>query len=149
MPASDSHAGVRPYYIELFGGLEADHPGKLARLPQPGDHRAWQPLVVTRGQNLCLRGKQLAPAARADVALDEFARIRRLEVVAAAAALVAVWRTLIFGVRLTDLLLRRRSGDRSSGYCAAERKRRTGENRSARDALAVISAVIHDRLPQA
>ena len=46
---------------------------------------------------LGLRGKQLAPAARADVALDEFARIRRLEVDAAVAALVALGRVLIIG----------------------------------------------------
>jgi hypothetical protein len=58
-----------------------------------------------------LRGKQLAPAARAYVTLDEFARIRWLKADAAVAALVALRCTLIFGVRLADLLPRRRLQD--------------------------------------
>ena len=80
---------------------------------------------------LGLGGKQLAPAARADVTLDEFARIRSLEADAAIAALVALRCTLIFGVRLADLLPRRRLQDRRSGCCRTERKRRTGECHSA------------------
>jgi hypothetical protein len=78
-----------------------------------------------------LRGKQLAPAARADVTLDEFARIRWLETDAAVATLVALRCTLIFGVRLADLLPRRRLQDRRSGCRRAKRKRRTGERHSA------------------
>jgi glycine/D-amino acid oxidase-like deaminating enzyme len=48
------------------------------------------------------------PAARADFALNDFACVRRLEEHAAVAALVALRRTLIFGVRLAHLLLRHR-----------------------------------------
>lgn len=59
-----------------------------------------------------LRGEQLAPAARAYVTLDEFARVRWLEADAAVAALVALRRTLIFGVSLADLLTRRHLRDR-------------------------------------
>ncbi len=80
---------------------------------------------------LGLRGKQLAPAARADVPFHEFARIRRLEVDAAVAVLVALRCSLIFGVRLADLLLRRRLRDHCSGCGRAERKRRTGEHHAA------------------
>ena len=47
---------------------------------------------------LGLGGKQLAPAARADVPFHEFACIRRLEVDAAVAVLVALRCSLIFGV---------------------------------------------------
>ena len=63
--------------------------------------------VARETEKLCLLGKYVAPAAWANVTLDEFARIRRLEVDADIAALVALRRTLIFDVRLTDLLLRR------------------------------------------
>ena len=41
-------------------------------------------------RRLCLLDKQLTPPVRADVAFDELARIRRLEVGAALAALVAL-----------------------------------------------------------
>jgi hypothetical protein len=74
-----------------------------------------------------LLDKQLAAAARADFALDEFARIRRLEVDAAVAELVALGRVLILGGCLADLYLRH--GLRHSRSCCrrAERKRRAGE----------------------
>ena len=64
--------------------------------------------------------KQLAPAARLDVALDEFARIRRLEVDAAVAVLVALRRGLIFGVHLAQFNLRRRLRDHRSDCGRAE-----------------------------
>jgi hypothetical protein len=54
----------------------------------------------------------------------ELARIRRLEVGAALAALVALWRTLISSGRLADLHLRRRLRDRHRDGRRAERKRR-------------------------
>jgi hypothetical protein len=57
-------------------------------------------------------------------------RVRRLEADAAIAALVALRRTLIFGVRLADLLPCRRLRDRRSECCRAER-RRAGECRTA------------------
>ena len=76
---------------------------------------------------LALRGKQLAPAARADVALNEFARVRRLEIDAAVAVLIALRRTLIFGVPLADLLLRCRLRDRRSDCRRAECKGGAGE----------------------
>jgi len=96
---------------------------------------------------LGLGGKQLAPPARADVAFDEFARVRRLKIDTAVAALIVLRRSLIFGVRLADLLLRRRLGDRRGGCRGAEHKRRTCERRAARDALAILPAVIHDQTP--
>src|ERR1700676_4929694 len=80
---------------------------------------------------LALRGKQLAPATRADVALNEFARVRRLEIDTPVAALIALGRTLIFGVRLADLLLRCRWRDRRSDCRRAECKRGTGERHTA------------------
>src|SRR6266849_8872082 len=80
---------------------------------------------------LGLRGKQLAPAARADVALDEFARIHRLEVDAAVAAPVALRRNLILGVRLADLLLRCRLRDRRSGCRCDQRTRGAGKHHAA------------------
>jgi hypothetical protein len=83
------------------------------------------------GLGLGLRGKQLAPAARADVALDEFARIRRLEVDAAVALPVTLRCSLIGGIRLADLLLRRRLRDRRSDCRRAERKRGAGERHAA------------------
>src|ERR1700722_16843915 len=55
---------------------------------------------------LALRGKQLTPAARADVALNEFARVRRLEIDAAVAVLTALRRALVGRVGLADFLLR-------------------------------------------
>ena len=73
------------------------------------------------GEGLRLLDKQLTPAVRTDVAFDEFARIRRLEVSAALAAPVALRRALIVGGRRTDLHLRRRLRDHCSGR--AERKR--------------------------
>src|ERR1700757_2304282 len=83
------------------------------------------------GRQLVLRVKELAPAARLDLAFDEFTRIRRLEVDAAIALLWALRRTLIFGVFLADLLLRLRLRDRCSGPRRAERKHRTGEHQAA------------------
>ena len=63
--------------------------------------------------------------------MDEFTRIRRLEVDAAIALLWALRRTLIFGVFLADLLLRFRLRDRCSGRRCAEREHRTGEHHAA------------------
>ena len=68
--------------------------------------------------------KQLGPSIWADVAFDEFARIRRLEVGATLAVLVAFRRTLISGGRLADLHLRRRLRDRRRDDRRAKRKRR-------------------------
>jgi hypothetical protein len=92
------------------------------------------PPIRTRGPiwpGLALRGKQLAPAARADVALNEFAHVRRLEIDAAVAVLIALRRTLIFGVRLADLLLRCRLRDRRCDCRRAECKCGAGERRTA------------------
>jgi hypothetical protein len=100
-------------------------------------------LAVKRTGVLRLLDKQLAPAARADFALDDFARVRRLEEDAAVAALVALRRTLIFGVSLTDLLLRGYLRDHGNGCRRAERKRRAGEHDAARDALTIIAVAIH------
>jgi hypothetical protein len=72
----------------------------IAKLP---DHESLR--IAT---NLRLLNKQLAPAARTDFALNDFACVRQLEEHAAVATLVALRRTLIFGVRLAHLLLRRR-----------------------------------------
>jgi hypothetical protein len=52
---------------------------------------------TTRWRGLRLLDKQLTPATRANVALDEFAPVRRLKVDAAVAALVALGRVLIVG----------------------------------------------------
>src|ERR1700720_855203 len=78
--------------------------------------------VAFSGRRLSLYVKELAPAARIDLAFDEFTRIRRLEVDAAIALLLALRRTLIFGVLLTDLLLRLRLRNRHGGRRCAERK---------------------------
>lgn len=86
---------------------------------------------VLSALRLGLRGKQLAPAARADVALDEFASVRWLEIDAAVAVLVALRHTLIFGVRLADLLLRCRLRDRRSDCRRAECKGGAGERHAA------------------
>jgi hypothetical protein len=72
--------------------------------------------------------KQLAPAARLDVALDEFARIRRLEVDAAVAVPVVLRRALILGVCLANLLLRHYLRHRGRGCRRVERKRCGGES---------------------
>src|SRR6202161_3520879 len=80
---------------------------------------------------LALWSKQLAPTARADVALNEFTRFRRLEIDAAVAVLIALRRALIFGVRLADLLLRRRLRDRRSDCRRAECKRSAGQRHTA------------------
>ena len=56
-------------------------------------------------------------------------------------------RNLIFGVRLAYLLLRRRRRDHPNGCGRADRKRGAGEHHAARDALAIVPAAIHDRLP--
>jgi hypothetical protein len=82
-------------------------------------------------KGLRLLNKQLAPAVQADVALDEFARIRRLEVSAALAALVALRRVLIVGGRLADLHLRHRRRDHHNGCGRADSKRRAGEHDAA------------------
>ena len=87
--------------------------------------------IAFSGRRLGLRVKELAPAARLDVAFDEFARIRWLEVDAAIALLWALRRTLIFGVFLADLLLRLRVRDRCGGRRCAEREHRTGEHHAA------------------
>jgi hypothetical protein len=126
--------------LELQRGEPIVTPGQHL---ESGRSRAWaagRTWRQARGQcpaqkslgrlGLGLRGKQLAPAARADVALDEFARIRRLEVDAAVAALVALGRVLIVGDRLADLYLHH--GLRHSRDCRrAERKRRAGEQHAA------------------
>jgi hypothetical protein len=70
---------------------------------------------------LRLLNKQLAPAIRADLAFDEFACIRRLEVSAALAT------------RLRD----------HGGDWHAERKRCTGEHGAARYAMAIRPAAAH------
>jgi hypothetical protein len=62
---------------------------------------------LPKRSGLWLGGKKLAPAARADVTFDEFAGVRRLKIDAAIAALVILRHSLIFGVRLADLLLSR------------------------------------------
>ena len=86
-------------------------------------------LAIRRG--LRLLDKQLAPAAGADFTLNDFARVRRLEEDAAVAALIVLRRPLIFGVRLTDLLLRRRFWDHRSGCRRAEGERRASEHYAA------------------
>src|SRR6201982_2828520 len=103
--------------------------------------------IAFSGRRLGLRVKELAPAARLDLAFDEFIRIRRLEVDAANALLLALRRTLIFGVFLTDLLLRLCLRDRHGGRRGTERKHRTGEHHAAREALAIAAAIFHDRAP--
>jgi hypothetical protein len=82
-------------------------------------------------RRLSLWVKELAPAGRIDLAFDEFTRIRRLEVDAAIALLLALRRALIFGVFLTDLLLRLCLRDRHGGRRGTERKHRTGEHHAA------------------
>ena len=79
--------------------------------------------------------------------MNEFARVRRLEIDAAVAVLIALRRTLIFGVRLAELLLRCRLRDRRGDCRRAECKRGAGERHTARDALVIVAAIIHDRLP--
>src|ERR1700751_6034170 len=87
--------------------------------------------VAFSGRRLGLRVKELAPTARIDLAFDEFTRIWRLEFDAAIALLLALRRTLIFGVFLTDLLLRLCLRDRHGRRRGAERKQRTGEHHAA------------------
>src|ERR1700739_3432165 len=90
--------------IDAFGGrLSTVYRKKVGPLNFGGGTWMGPPPIRTRGPiwpGLALRGKQLAPAARADVALNEFAHVRRLEIDAAVAVLIALRRTLIFGVRL-------------------------------------------------
>ena len=81
-------------------------------------------------RGLRLLDKQLTPATRADVALDEFARIRRLEVEAAVAALVALGRVLIVGGCLADLCLRHGLRHGRSGCRHTERSCRVGDHYS-------------------
>jgi hypothetical protein len=85
------------------------------------------------GLGLRFRHKQLAPAVRADLTLNEFASVGRLKVDASVAVLVAFRCSLIFGGRLADLLLRRglRNHRSRCGCDRAERKRRTPEHRAA------------------
>jgi len=78
--------------------------------------------------------------------LDEFARIRRLEVHATVAALVALGRVLIVGGCLADLYLRHGLRHSRSGCHHTERNRRAAEHHSTSDALAIVPAAIHDRL---
>ena len=73
---------------------------------------------------------QLTPATRANVALDEFAPVRRLKVDAAVAALVALGRVLIVGGCLADLYLRHGLRHSRSGCRHTERSRRAGEHYS-------------------
>ena len=91
----------------------------------------WPAPKILERLRLALRGKQLAPAARADVPLNEFARVRRLEIDAALAMLTAFWRALICSVRLADLLLRCRLRDHRSDCSRAESSRATGERDTA------------------
>ena len=80
--------------------------------------------------------KQLAPAARADVAHTEFAGMRWLEIGLAAALLLALGLGLIFRMGLAHLLLMRRPTERY-----------TDEERAAREGRTAVSAVAHDPLP--
>jgi hypothetical protein len=91
---------------------------------------------------LRLLNKQLAPAIRADLAFDEFACIRRLEISAALAPLVALRPVLILGGRPAELHLRRRLRDHGGDW-RAERKRCTGEHGAARYAMAIRPAAAH------
>ena len=90
---------------------------------------------------LRLLNKQLAPAIRADLAFDEFACIRRLEVSAALATLVALRPVLILGGRPAELHLRRRLRDHGGDW--REPKRCTGEHGAARYAMAIRPAAAH------
>jgi hypothetical protein len=115
--ASKIVRGLRQALTERERYAVADH--VVAQLKEHGDpwhlsekraHR-WGRLrdndANLERRGLRLLDKQLAPAARTDFALDDFSGVRRLEEHAAVAALVALRRALIFGVRLADLLLRR------------------------------------------
>ena len=94
----------------------------------------WFRLVVRLGLKIFRdhRGKQLALTALANVTLDEFARIRRLEADAAVTALVTLRCILIFGVPLADLSPPRRLQE-SRGGCGAERKSRASECHTRRE----------------
>src|ERR1700733_11291262 len=73
-PVRSSPLGRSPVSVRIRGLLRFSgdlRPVRAAAVPA-------EKFPVRPG--LGLRGKQLAPAARADVALDEFARFRRLEV---------------------------------------------------------------------
>ena len=66
---------------------------------------------------LAFGGPDFAPRCRADVAFDKLAGVRRLELAAIAAPLVAFWRILIFDDRLRHFIRSRRGSapNQSSG----------------------------------
>jgi hypothetical protein len=87
---------------------------------------------------------ELTPASRDDVALDEFACVRWLEIDAIVAALLCFWLSLILGVSLADFLLRR--GPRHSGHGrSTERKFRKHD--AARYPSGIFTVVAHVRIP--
>jgi hypothetical protein len=98
---------------------------KYDQVTKPFGRSHWERL------GLGLREKQLTPAVRADVALDQFACIRGLKVDAGVAALAALRRFLIFAISLADLLLRRRLRDYINGCGRTQHKCRAGERRAA------------------
>src|SRR5262249_58879197 len=107
------------YSIDFDGhGHNGISPGLAPRRAQP---RGWNSGVSG------LRRKELAPAARADVALHELACARRLEIVTTAAALIALRHGLIFRVTLSELLLRLRPRSHN-GSGRAERKGRAAKH---------------------
>jgi hypothetical protein len=130
-PGGRHRRALRSGWWDVDGSARNDAGGPIWRNLRPM-RAASAPRRKCPGRpGLALRGKQLAPATRADVALNEFARARRLEIDAAVAVLIAIRRTLIFRVRLADLLLRCRLRDRRSDRRRAECKRGAGERDTA------------------
>jgi hypothetical protein len=87
---------------------------------------------------------ELAPASRTDVALDEFAGVRWLEIDAIVAVLLSFWLLLILGVSLADFLLCRGPRHRGHGR-GTERKFR--KHSAARYPLGIVTVVAHVRIP--
>ncbi len=107
LPMDDDSEELKQRLQKILQGAFSGPPTPLKDIPTR--HGESRKLHRPSGKKaLRLLNKQLAPAVRADVAFDEFARIRRLEVSAALAALVALRRVLIVGGRLADLHLRGR-----------------------------------------
>src|SRR5579871_1675651 len=93
-----------------------------------------------------LGAEELAPALRADVAVDDLAGARRLKLDASVALLIVVRMIHIFGVGLTDLLLRRGARHRSACGGCADRHGRSGNHHASRNSVPIMFAVAHNPL---
>src|SRR5579859_6804729 len=145
--AKQSRAGCTDSGLLRRGaGHRAGHFGPDPLAPRNDDWgeqaNVWRGLLKRSG----LGAEELAPALGTDIAVDDLAGVRRLPLDASVALLIVVRMIHIFGVGLTDLLLRRGARHRSACGSCADRHGRSGNHHASRNSVPIMFAVAHNPL---